>query len=94
MCSRARAVRPARAAGRPYQELAAALKADISGARVAAGGYLPGERQLAEAHAVAPMTARRALKKLEAEGLIAAEARRGWRVLARANDPDRGAPIA
>jgi LacI family transcriptional regulator len=40
------------------------------------------------------MTARRALKSLEAEGLVTAEPRRGYRVLARANDPDRGAPVA
>jgi DNA-binding LacI/PurR family transcriptional regulator len=40
------------------------------------------------------MTARRALKRLEAEGLVVAEPRKGYRVLARANDPDRGAPLA
>jgi DNA-binding LacI/PurR family transcriptional regulator len=39
-------------------------------------------------------TVRRALKLLEGEGLLAAEPRRGYRVLARAHDPERGCPLA
>jgi DNA-binding LacI/PurR family transcriptional regulator len=80
--------------GRPAQGLAAELREQIAAGVITPGGYLPGERQLAATHGVAPMTARRALKMLEAEGLVVAEPRRGYRVLARANDPDRGAPLA
>jgi DNA-binding LacI/PurR family transcriptional regulator len=43
---------------------------------------------------VDPATVRRALKSLEADGLIAAEPRRGYRVLAKANDPAAGCPLA
>jgi len=39
-------------------------------------------------------TVTRALKALEAEGLIAAEPRHGYRVLSRAHDPHRGCPFA
>lgn len=39
-------------------------------------------------------TVRRALKLLEAEALVAAEDRRGYRVLARGYEPDRGCPLA
>jgi len=80
--------------GRASAALAATLRLDIGAGRNAPGGYLPTERQLAGAHGVAPMTARRALKVLEKEGLIAAEPRRGYRVMARANAPDLGAPLA
>jgi DNA-binding LacI/PurR family transcriptional regulator len=58
------------------------------------GQFLPTERQLAAQHSVAQNTVRRALKALEAEKLIAAEPRQGYRVLARANDPHRGCPLA
>ena len=40
------------------------------------------------------MTARRALKALEAQGAIVAEPRKGYRVLARAHHPGRGCPLA
>ncbi len=80
--------------GRPSQNLAVLLREQIASGEAGPGSYLPGERQLAAAYGVAPMTARRALKSLEAAGLITAEPRRGYRVLARANDPDRGAPVA
>jgi hypothetical protein len=40
------------------------------------------------------MTVRRALRTLEREGLVAIEARHGCRVLAKANDPRRGCPLA
>ena len=80
--------------GRGSTELAARLRTAITAGRFGPGRYLPTERKLAAKHGVAPMTARRALKVLEAEGLVAAEPRQGYRVLATANDPDRGAPIA
>ena len=74
--------------------MAAKLESAITAGRFASGVYLPPERDLAVAHGVAPMTARRALKILERGGLIVAEPRRGYRVLGRANDPAKGAPIA
>jgi len=81
-------------AGRSSVELAARLRREIVAGRIAPGGYLPTERDLAARNCVAPMTARRALKTLENEGLVSAEPRRGYRVLAAADDPDRGLPIA
>jgi DNA-binding LacI/PurR family transcriptional regulator len=80
--------------GRPSSKLAVKLREEISSGRAAADSYLPTERELAEANGIAATTARRALKMLEADGLVAAVPRRGYRVLARANDPDRGAPLA
>jgi LacI family transcriptional regulator len=80
--------------GRPSSNLAVRLREEISSGRAAVDSYLPTERELAERNGIAPTTARRALKMLEAEGLVAAVPRRGYRVLARANDPDRGAPMA
>jgi len=55
---------------------------------------VPTVRALSDAHDVSRGTAWRALRALEAEGLIAAQSRHGYRVLARANDPDRGCPVA
>ncbi len=80
--------------GRSSAGLSVKLRQDILEGKISAGGYLPTERELATRHGVAGMTARRALKALEAEGLIAAEPRRGYRVMARANDPQKGAPLA
>jgi hypothetical protein len=49
---------------------------------------------MAEEHGVAHTTVRRALGKLQADGLIRAEPRKGYRVLSLANDPAGGCPIA
>jgi DNA-binding LacI/PurR family transcriptional regulator len=81
-------------AGRSSMELAARLRQQLVSGRIAPGGYLPTERDLAARHRVAPMTARRALKALEQEGLVSAEPRRGYRVLAPSGGPDKGLPIA
>jgi DNA-binding LacI/PurR family transcriptional regulator len=51
-------------------------------------------RELSGRTGHAPRTVLRALKALQTEGLVAAEPRQGYRVLARANDPSRGHPIA
>ena len=74
--------------------LAKILRSQIEKGDIPGGGFLPSERALAKAHLVGNLTARRALKLLEAEAWVAAEDRRGYRVLARANDPDRGCPLA
>jgi len=70
------------------------LKKAIGAGEIPPGKTLPPTKELAARHGVSPETARRAAKQLEREGLVAAQARQGFRVLARANDPDRGLPIA
>jgi len=80
--------------GRSASKLASYLRAEISDGRIPAGQFLKTERQLAADHGIARMTVRRALKTLEAEGLVTAEPRHGYRVLAGATDPDRGFPVA
>jgi DNA-binding LacI/PurR family transcriptional regulator len=49
---------------------------------------------MAKTHRVAAKTIWRVLKALEVEGLVVSKPRRGFRVLAKANDPERGHPIA
>lgn len=80
--------------GRASAGLAALLREEIMSGRAAGGKFLSTERQLSEQHGVARKTVRRALKMLEEEGLVVTVPRRGYRVLARANDPGRGAPVA
>ncbi len=80
--------------GRSSSKLAVELREEISSGRMPVDSFMPTERELAARNGIAPTTARRALKSLEAEGLVTAVPRRGYRVLARANDPDRGAPLA
>jgi len=80
--------------GRVAAKLTVSLRADIAAGRLVGGQFLPTERQLAEDYGIARMTVRRALKSLEAAGLVAAEPRHGYRVLARGNDPGRGCPLA
>ncbi|HOX05921.1 MAG TPA: GntR family transcriptional regulator [Planctomycetota bacterium] len=77
-----------------YVELAGKLRQSILNGEIGVGEILPSNKQLAATHGVAPETARRAAKQLEAEGLVASEPRQGFRVLARVNDPERGLPIA
>jgi DNA-binding LacI/PurR family transcriptional regulator len=80
--------------GRASAELTAHLRGRIAAGEIPAGQFLPPERTLSMQHGVARKTVRRAVRTLEDEGLIATVPRRGYRVLARANDPDRGAPVA
>jgi len=85
---------PANHAGRNSSWLAGLLRRKIGTGGMPVGEYLPTVRELSGEHGVSRETARRAIKLLEAEGLVAAEARHGVRVLARVNDPDRGLPVA
>ncbi|HOX06598.1 MAG TPA: GntR family transcriptional regulator, partial [Planctomycetota bacterium] len=80
--------------GRSSSELAGKLIAEISSGSIQSGSFLLGERELSAKHSVARMTARRALKVLEAEGFVRAERGQGYRVLSRVNDPTKGCPIA
>jgi DNA-binding LacI/PurR family transcriptional regulator len=58
------------------------------------GDFLPSVRKLSADHGLAHKTVYHALQALVAEGWISAEHGRGHRVLARGNDPARGAPVA
>jgi len=79
---------------RGYVWLAGELRVAIAAGTIPAGDSLPSTRRLGAEHGVSPETARRAIKELEAEGLVVSEPRHGYRVQARANDPDRGLPVA
>jgi len=60
-----------------FQQIVAALRADILDGSLAEHNALPSERALAEQYAVSRMTARRALESVEAGGLAYAKGRRG-----------------
>jgi LacI family repressor for deo operon, udp, cdd, tsx, nupC, and nupG len=70
------------------------VRRQISSGKLRSGIFLSSVRTLADEHDVGVRTVCRILKVLESEGLVAARPRRGYQVLARANDPDRGCPIA
>lgn len=59
-----------------------------------AGCYLPTVRDMSQSKGLARKTVNGVLKELELEGLVAAEPRKGYRVLSRATDPDLGCPLA
>jgi len=80
--------------GRSSEQVYAFLRESILSGQAAVGQFLPTERQMAEEHGVAHTTVRRALGRLQADGLIRAEPRKGYRVLSLANDPARGCPVA
>jgi LacI family transcriptional regulator len=77
-----------------YVSLAKELRDQLSAGRIAIGQSLPTVRELGAKYGVSRETARRAVKELEADGLVACEPRHGYRVQARVNDPDRGLPVA
>ena len=62
-------------------EVAREVRRAIAAGTYGRGDYLPSLRQLAAVSGVAYLTASRALKALEREGLVAAEPRKGYRVL-------------
>jgi LacI family transcriptional regulator len=80
--------------GRTAAGLCQLLKKQILSGRVAPGDLLPSVRKLSAEHGISCKTVHRALKLLAAEGLVASEPCRGYRVLAKAIDPNRGHPIA
>src|SRR6478609_379601 len=65
------------------QELAAQLTAQIESGELAAGSWLPSERQLAETHTVGRSTARAAVQSLADLGLVQLLAGAGAQVLPR-----------
>lgn len=74
--------------------LAALLRRDIMKGVPPGGELLPSVRTLAKTHRIGTKTVRLGLRILESEGLARPENRRGYRVLAHANDPERGNPLA
>lgn len=67
---------------RESAQIAANLVNEIRQGRMESGSYLPTVRELSIAHGVAHNTAWRVLKTLEREGLVEAEPRKGYRVVA------------
>lgn len=80
--------------GRVSAELLTLLRRKISNGQYAPGQYLPTLRELSETRGIARKTVNGVLRKLESEGFVVAEPRKGYRVLARALDPDHGCPLA
>lgn len=80
--------------GRASEQVYTSLRRKVLDGVVRVGSYLPTERQLSAEFNVAHTTIRRALAKLQVEGLIRSEPRKGYRVLGLANDPVQGCPVA
>ncbi|MEM9604015.1 MAG: GntR family transcriptional regulator [Pseudomonadota bacterium] len=68
---------PPAAATPRVQQIVDALRGDITRGALAPHTALPSERTVAEVHGVSRMTARRALERIEAEGLAYSAERRG-----------------
>jgi DNA-binding LacI/PurR family transcriptional regulator len=81
-------------AGRIQGKVRNEMRRRILAGRIPAGVLLPGLRALSRDHGVALTTVYGALKGLVAEGLIAAEPRRGYRVLYGAAEDERSRPVA
>ncbi len=79
---------------RPGSRIRTALRQELASGDLRAGEYLPPLRELSKKYDVTRKTITRALKMLEDEGLVCMEPRRGCRILATANDPAHGCPIA
>ncbi len=80
--------------GRVAARIAETIKARISAGELAVGQYLPGVRELGREQGVSPETARRAMKIIEAEHWVSAHPGHGFKVTARANDPEKASPVA
>ncbi|MCK6474871.1 MAG: GntR family transcriptional regulator [Planctomycetes bacterium] len=75
-------------------EFAAQMRERIGSGEFEVGSFLPPARVLSSNHGISQNTILRALKELEAEGILRSEPRQGYRVLARARDPQLGGPVA
>ncbi len=77
------------AAGRRYAAVARTLAGEIRGGALGDAVHLPSERALVGRFKVSRVTVRRALRELEAEGLVLAAPGRGWLVRAdRLEEPE------
>ena len=63
-----------------HEEIAAAIRADITSGAIAKGDMLPSARTLTKTHEASLDTVQRALAALTAEGLVTGEPGRGVRV--------------
>jgi DNA-binding LacI/PurR family transcriptional regulator len=79
--------------GKASAGLAADLRRNLEAGSLK-GDYLPSVRQICKLNSVSIDTTMRALRSLESEGLVVAEPRKGFRILAGVNNPAKGAPIA
>lgn len=80
-------------AGPDSAKVLGSVRAELAAGVFSVGQFLPGARELANDHQVSFGTARRALKILEAEGLVVAEPRHGFQVV-RIPDKKKMAIIA
>ncbi len=70
------------------------IRKDYLHGEIVPNSFLPGERELASRYGVARVTVRRALQQLVGEGLVRAEAGRGYRALLRIAGVRPGSPAA
>lgn len=75
-------------------ELEHVLRSGIASGEYGAGQLLPGARALAERHRVGRRMVQVAMRALERDGLVSAEARRGYRVRAQDGNDGPGAALA
>jgi DNA-binding LacI/PurR family transcriptional regulator len=80
--------------GRVSAEFLTYLRRKITTGQYPAGQYLPTLRELSESRGIARKTVLSVLRKLEDDGFILAEPRKGYRVQALASDPAQGCPLA
>lgn len=69
-----------------YQEVAEAIRSDVTTGVLVAGALLPSESELSSAHDVSRVTIRKALEQLRTEGLVDSRQGFGWFV---GNEPIR-----
>lgn len=77
---------------RENKHLASRMKSVLNSGKYQSGEYLPPIRDLCAQLGVSFETARKGLKRLEEEGLLTSEARKGYRV--KVSNPTPNAPIA
>jgi len=82
------------APGRVPGEIGERIRQGIRSGRFPAGKLLPGLRSLSRKHRVALVTMQRAMSHLASQGLVAAEPRRGYRVLGGPADAEKSRPLA
>jgi GntR family transcriptional regulator len=61
-----------------YQEIAEAIRTEVTKGALVAGALLPSESELSAEHAVSRVTVRKALEQLRAEGLVDSRQGFGW----------------
>lgn len=77
-----------------YEQIAAAVRADVEGGTVQVGQLIGTEDALAERFGVSPGTVRRALRELADEGIVASISGRGWFKWSEKDPPTRTSEIA